>query len=86
MCCLARSCHVGDHNVSAVMPLVPSRTGRRRIRQNLVLAVLSNGAAIPLAAAGVIPPSAAALAMLASSLSVMANAERPERGRRLARA
>ncbi|MEX0431669.1 heavy metal translocating P-type ATPase [Spiribacter insolitus] len=54
-----------------------ARAARRRMLQNLGLAVVYNGSAIPLAVAGVIPPSAAALAMLASSLSVMANAARP---------
>lgn len=53
-----------------------ARAARRRMRQNLGLAVVYNGLAIPLAVAGVIPPAAAALAMLASSLSVMANAAR----------
>lgn len=63
-----------------------ARSARRRMRQNLALAVVYNGAAIPLAVAGVIPPSAAALAMLASSLSVMANAARPGDDRWPARA
>ncbi|RZU99741.1 heavy metal translocating P-type ATPase [Spiribacter vilamensis] len=57
--------------------LALARSARGRMRQNLGLALVYNGLAIPLAVAGVIPPSAAALAMLASSLSVMANAARP---------
>lgn len=55
-----------------------AQAARRRMAQNLAFAVVYNAAAIPLAAAGAIPPSAAALAMLASSLSVLANAGRPE--------
>ncbi len=58
--------------------LLTARAARRRMLQNLGLAVVYNGLAIPLAVAGVIPPSAAAIAMLASSLSVMANAARAE--------
>lgn len=54
-----------------------ARVARRRMAQNLAFAVVYNAAAIPLAAAGAIPPSVAALAMLASSLSVLANASRP---------
>lgn len=45
--------------------------------QNLGLALVYNASAIPLSVAGIIPPSPAALAMLASSLSVVANAARP---------
>jgi Cu2+-exporting ATPase len=48
----------------------------RVVRQNLALALLYNLAAIPLAAAGVVPPWAAALGMSASSALVVLNALR----------
>ena len=52
-------------------------TTQRRIRQNLGWALSYNAIAIPLAMAGAITPLAAALAMVASSALVVANATRP---------
>lgn len=49
---------------------------RRIIRQNLTWAILYNLLALPLAAAGMIPPWASALGMSASSLLVVLNALR----------
>ena len=46
------------------------------MRQNLVGAVIYNAAAMPLAAAGVVHPSLAALAMALSSLTVLLNSLR----------
>ena len=51
-------------------------TTQRRIRQNLGWALTYNAIAIPLAMAGAITPLAAALAMVASSALVVANATR----------
>ena len=50
--------------------------GLARIRENLTFAVLYNVAAVPLAAAGLLSPFYAAIAMSASSLIVTANAVR----------
>ncbi len=49
---------------------------RRVIRQNLTWALAYNTCALPLAAAGWIPPWAAAIGMSASSLAVVLNAQR----------
>ncbi|MDX2464902.1 MAG: heavy metal translocating P-type ATPase [Porticoccus sp.] len=58
-----------------------ARATRRVIRQNLTWALLYNLAALPLAAAGMIPPWAAAIGMSASSLLVVLNALRLNRFR-----
>ncbi|MBY6205024.1 heavy metal translocating P-type ATPase metal-binding domain-containing protein [Halomonas denitrificans] len=55
---------------------------RRVIRQNLAWALAYNVCALPLAAAGWIPPWAAAIGMSASSLAVVLNAQRLGRRRR----
>ena len=57
---------------------IAART-RRLIRQNLTWALIYNCAAIPLAAAGWIPPWAAAAGMSASSLMVVGNSLRAGR-------
>jgi Cu2+-exporting ATPase len=49
---------------------------RRVIRQNLAWALAYNVSALPLAAAGLVPPWAAAIGMSASSLGVVLNARR----------
>lgn len=49
---------------------------RRIIRQNLVWALVYNLGALPLAAAGLVPPWAAAIGMSASSIAVVLNARR----------
>jgi Cu2+-exporting ATPase/Cu+-exporting ATPase len=49
------------------------------VRQNLVFSMVYNAAVLGLAAFGTIPPVAAAAAMLASSISVVANAARLRR-------
>jgi len=53
-----------------------ARATRRIMRQNLAWALVYNSLAIPGAVAGFIPPSVAAFAMAASSLSVVANSLR----------
>jgi len=53
---------------------------RRIIRQNLSWALVYNICALPLAAAGLVPPWAAAIGMSASSLGVVLNARRLGRG------
>lgn len=53
----------------------------RVIRQNLVWALGYNLAALPLAAAGLVPPWAAAIGMSASSIAVVLNARRLSRTR-----
>jgi Cu2+-exporting ATPase len=49
---------------------------RRRIRENIGWALCYNAVAIPLAAAGLINPFFAALAMAASSILVVSNSRR----------
>ena len=58
-----------------------SRATVRGIRQNLFLAFVYNVLAVPLAAAGLIAPVGASVAMSLSSLSVVANALRLRRAR-----
>lgn len=53
-----------------------ARSAGRRIRENLSMALLYNAVAVPLAAAGVLRPLSAAIAMSLSSLLVTANAVR----------
>ena len=56
---------------------------RRIIKQNISWAIAYNLVALPLAAAGYVPPWAAAIGMSASSLLVMLNALRLARGTKL---
>ena len=56
-----------------------ARATRRIIRQNLTWALVYNLVALPLAAAGMIPPWAAAIGMSTSSLLVVLNALRLNR-------
>lgn len=59
-----------------VQALSTSRKTRRIIRQNMVWALVYNLCALPLAAAGMVPPWLAAIGMSASSLIVVLNALR----------
>jgi P-type Cu2+ transporter len=54
-----------------------ARRAMRLVRQNIAWAIAYNGIALPLAAAGLVGPWEAALAMGASSLTVLVNALRP---------
>jgi Cu+-exporting ATPase len=56
--------------------LALSRLARRRIRQNLVWALVYNAVLIPMALAGHVHPILAASAMMASSISVVLNSGR----------
>ncbi|WP_445005210.1 heavy metal translocating P-type ATPase [Halomonas mongoliensis] len=64
----------GVQGVAAAITI--ARATRRVMRQNLTLSALYNALALGLAAWMVIPPQVAVLAMVASSLSVVANAAR----------
>jgi P-type Cu2+ transporter len=57
-----------------------ARRAMRLVRQNIAWALAYNALALPLAAAGFIGPWQAALAMGASSLTVLLNALRPLEG------
>ncbi len=71
----------GDlHNVTST--LRKARQCRRVIKQNLAWALGYNACGIPLAALGFIPPWAAAIGMSLSSLLVVANSLRLNRGKR----
>ncbi len=59
-----------------------ARSCRRIVRQNMIWALTYNLCAIPLAAAGMVPPWAAALGMSASSLLVVLNSLRLSRNPR----
>ena len=56
-----------------------SRSTMRIVRQNLTWAILYNLSAVPLAAAGLVPPWLAAIGMSTSSLVVVLNALRLSR-------
>ena len=58
------------------LALATARRAGQLIRQNLAIAVLYNGVALPFAIAGLVTPLVAALAMSGSSLIVVANALR----------
>ena len=73
----------GDALLPVVEILRVARRANRLVRQNLLLALLYNLAAVPLAIAGLVTPLIAAVAMSSSSLLVIGNALRlTGRGRR----
>ncbi len=73
----------GDALVAVTDTLVVARQAGRLARQNLILAVLYNLCAVPLAIAGEVTPLVAAIAMSSSSLLVIGNALRLNAGRPL---
>ena len=77
---------IGDGSGTLLAGLDIARRARRIVKQNLAWALGYNLVALPLAAAGIVPPWAAAIGMSLSSLAVAGNALRvgrtaPARGR-----
>ena len=68
---------MGDSLASISRTFHIARRAMRLVRQNIAWAIAYNAAALPAAAAGLIGPWEAALAMGASSLIVLLNALRP---------
>ena len=71
---------IGDDPSRLLAALDIARRARRIVKQNLTWALGYNLVALPLAAAGAVPPWAAAVGMSLSSLAVAANALRLGRG------
>ena len=71
---------IGDDPARLLAALDIARRARRILKQNLAWALGYNLVALPLAAAGAVPPWAAAIGMSLSSLAVAANALRLGRG------
>ena len=72
---------IGDDPGRLLAALDIARRTRRIVKQNLAWALGYNLVALPLAAAGAVPPWAAAIGMSLSSLAVAGNALRLGRGR-----
>ena len=72
----------GDALAPVLETLRTARRARRLVRQNFAFSVLYNAVMVPLAIAGVMTPLLAALAMSASSLTVVGNALRLQGRRR----
>jgi Cu2+-exporting ATPase len=70
---------LGDSLAPLTTAIAMSRKTMRIVRQNLTWAIVYNALALPLAAAGFVPPWAAAIGMSASSLIVVLNALRLNR-------
>jgi Cu2+-exporting ATPase len=70
---------LGDSLSPVTTAIDMSRRTMRIVRQNLAWAIVYNALALPLAAAGFVPPWAAAIGMSASSLIVVLNALRLNR-------
>ncbi len=70
---------LGDRLQPIVTLMRAARRTMRIVRQNLTWAIVYNGSAVPLAAAGFVPPWLAAIGMSASSLVVVVNALRLSR-------
>lgn len=71
---------VSDRLMALPQALVLARKTRRVLRQNLAWSALYNLACVPLALAGWLPPLAAGIGMAGSSLFVVLNAQRLNRG------
>ena len=76
---VADAIFLGDRLGPVVDAIDIARDARRRMLQNLALAVIYNAIAVPLAVCGLVTPLIAAVAMSGSSLLVTANALRPWR-------
>jgi Cu2+-exporting ATPase len=74
--CAADIVYRGEALDPVVRAIAIARLAQRRMRENLVLAVVYNVLAVPLAIAGLVTPLIAALAMSSSSVLVVANAMR----------
>ena len=70
---------LGDSLAPLTTAVEMARKTMRIVRQNLAWAIIYNALALPLAAAGFVPPWAAAIGMSASSLIVVLNALRLNR-------
>ena len=70
---------LGDKLAPVTTAIRASRRTMRVVRQNLAWAIVYNAVALPLAAAGLVPPWLAAIGMSASSLIVVVNALRLSR-------
>ena len=70
---------LGDSLQPLVTALATARQTMRIVKQNLAWAIVYNAVALPAAAAGLVPPWAAAIGMSASSLIVVLNALRLSR-------
>ena len=70
---------LGDSLTPLITAIEMSRKTMRIVRQNLAWAIVYNALALPLAAAGFVPPWLAAIGMSASSLVVVLNALRLNR-------
>ncbi len=68
---------LGDKLQALPLLLDTAQTAKRRVLQNFVVAALYNLVAVPLAFAGLVTPLLAAVAMSASSITVVLNAVRP---------
>ena len=70
---------LGESLAPVTTAVTMARRTMRIVRQNLAWAIVYNALALPLAAAGFVPPWAAAIGMSASSLIVVINALRLNR-------
>lgn len=67
---------LGTHLAPVLAAVICARSGLKRIRENLAIALLYNLIAVPLAVGGMVTPLVAALAMSGSSILVTVNALR----------